>query len=250
MPMSADAYRESLRRLHPTVSVDGERVGSVADDQGLAPGVAAIAKTYELASNAEPAPLMQARVAGCDAPANRMIELTHTTADLLNEIEAVRVVCQETGCAQRYLGGDALNALYHGTHATDAEHGIDHHARLTNYLAHVYANHLTLGVAMTDANGLATVARPAVRERRRRSSQASTGRRRACACSTASRCRGGTLLARRRPGRCRADPSQPHEPAPAGLHRRARGLRRSADRRRRADHRSQRPRPRPPSRRA
>jgi len=153
MLMSAEAYRESLRRLQPTVYVDGERVGKVADDPRLAPGVAAIAKTYELALNADLAPLMQARVEGFDAPVNRMIALTHTTADLLNKLEAVRIVCQETGCAQRYLGGDALNALYHGTHVTDAEHGTDYRARLGNYLAHVYANDLTLGVAMTDAKG-------------------------------------------------------------------------------------------------
>lgn len=153
MLMSAEAYRESLRRLKPTVFVDGERVGNVADDPRLAPGVAAIAKTYELALNADLAPLMQARVEGFDAPVNRMIALTHSTADLLNKLEAVRIVCQETGCAQRYLGGDALNALYHGTHATDAEHGTGYHARLRNYLAHVYANDLTLGAAMTDAKG-------------------------------------------------------------------------------------------------
>jgi len=153
MLMSAEAYRESLRRLQPTVYVDGERVGKVADDPRLAPGVAAIAKTYELALNADLAPLMQARVEGFDAPVNRMIALTHTTADLLNKLEAVRIVCQETGCAQRYLGGDALNALYHGTHVTDAEHGTDYRARLGTYLAHVYANDLTLGVAMTDAKG-------------------------------------------------------------------------------------------------
>ena len=153
MLMSADAYRESLRRYSPLVYVDGERIGSVADASQLAPGVAAVAKTYELALRSDFAPLMQAQVLGFDAPANRMIALTHDSADLLNKLEAVRRVCQETGCAQRYLGGDALNALYHGTHATDAAHGTEYHARLKQYLEHVYADDLTLGVAMTDAKG-------------------------------------------------------------------------------------------------
>ena len=40
MLMSADDYRESLRRSKPTVYVDGERIGSVADAPQLAPGVA------------------------------------------------------------------------------------------------------------------------------------------------------------------------------------------------------------------
>ncbi len=153
MLMSAEAYRESLRRLRPTVFVDGERIGSVADAPQLAPGVAAVARTYEMALAADLAPVMQARLPGFDAPVNRMIALTHGTADLLNKLEAVRRVCQETGCAQRYLGGDALNALCFGTQRTDAGHGTDYHARLKRYLGHVYGNDLTLGVAMTDARG-------------------------------------------------------------------------------------------------
>ena len=37
MLMSAEAYRESLRRLQPAVFVDGERIGSIADAPQLAP---------------------------------------------------------------------------------------------------------------------------------------------------------------------------------------------------------------------
>jgi 4-hydroxybutyryl-CoA dehydratase/vinylacetyl-CoA-Delta-isomerase len=153
MLMSADDYRESLRRLKPSVYVDGERIGSVADAPQLAPGVAAVAKTYELALAADLAPVMLARSPQSAGPVNRMIALTRDTADLLNRLEAIRRVCQETGCAQRYLGGDALNALHFGTHRTDAEHGTEYHRRLQHYLGHVYGNDLTLGVAMTDAKG-------------------------------------------------------------------------------------------------
>ncbi len=153
MLMSADAYRESLRRMKPVVFVDGDRIDSVADAPQLEPGVNAVAKTYELGLRSDLAPLMQAHVPGFAAPVNRMLALTHTTADLLNKLEAARLVCQETGCAQRYLGGDALNALFHGTHRIDAEHGTAYHARLRAYLAHVYDHDLALGVAMTDAKG-------------------------------------------------------------------------------------------------
>ncbi len=153
MLMSADAYRESLRRIKPVVYVDGERIASVADAPQLAPGINAVAKTYELGLRDDLAPVMRASVPGFATPVNRMLALTHTTADLLNKLEAARLVCQETGCAQRYLAGDALNALFTGTHAIDAEHGTGYHARLREYVAHVYENDLTLGAAMTDAKG-------------------------------------------------------------------------------------------------
>ena len=60
MMMSAADYRESLRAYRPTVYVDGRRVESVADEPALAPGVNAIALTYDFALRAEYAPIMTA----------------------------------------------------------------------------------------------------------------------------------------------------------------------------------------------
>jgi len=151
--MSAADYRESLRRYKPVVFVDGQAVPSVADDPLLAPGVNAIGVSYDYALREDTHALMRAESAACDGSINRMLALPRTSADLLNKLEAVRLLCQETGCAQRYLGGDALTAMFHGTHRIDAEANTEYHARLVAYLAHVYANDLTLGIAMTDAKG-------------------------------------------------------------------------------------------------
>jgi 4-hydroxybutyryl-CoA dehydratase/vinylacetyl-CoA-Delta-isomerase len=153
MLMSAADYRDSLRRCHPVVYVDGRRVGSVADEPLLAPGVRGIGVSYDFALREPTQGLMRTQGVGFDGWINRMLAIPRTSADLLNKLEAVRLVCQETGCAQRYLGGDALSAIYHGTYRLDAEAGTDYHPRLLAYLEHVYANDLTLGIAMTDAKG-------------------------------------------------------------------------------------------------
>jgi 4-hydroxybutyryl-CoA dehydratase/vinylacetyl-CoA-Delta-isomerase len=153
MLMSAADYRESLRRLHPVVYVDGRRVDSVADEPSLAPGVNAIGVSYDLALREATSHLMRATGADFDGPINRMLAIPRSSADLLNKLEAVRLVCQETGCAQRYLAGDALTAIFHGTARIDAETGSAYHAQLRAYVQHVYANDLTLGIAMTDAKG-------------------------------------------------------------------------------------------------
>ena len=42
-----------------------------------------------------------------------MSHINTSAGDLLNKLEATRLVCQETGCAQRYLTHDALNAIGH-----------------------------------------------------------------------------------------------------------------------------------------
>jgi 4-hydroxybutyryl-CoA dehydratase/vinylacetyl-CoA-Delta-isomerase len=153
MLMSAAEYRESLRRLKPVVYVDGRRIESVADEPLLAPGVNGIGVSYDFALAESTQALMRATSPDFDGPINRMLAIPRSSADLLNKLEAVRLVCRETGCAQRYLAGDALSAIHHGTSCIDAEAGTAYHANLLAYLDHVYANDLTLGIAMTDAKG-------------------------------------------------------------------------------------------------
>src|SRR5690349_14564675 len=109
--MSGDEYRESLRRYKPNVFVDGRRVESVADDPAFGPGINAIALTYDHALREEFAPLMTAVQHTSGKRVNRLTHIDMSAGDLLNKLEAVRLVCQETGCAQRYLTHDALNAL-------------------------------------------------------------------------------------------------------------------------------------------
>ncbi|HEX6632336.1 MAG TPA: 4-hydroxyphenylacetate 3-hydroxylase N-terminal domain-containing protein [Usitatibacter sp.] len=152
--MSAADYRESLRRLKPRVFVDGERIESVADAPQLAPGVNALGVSYDWARRADLAPLMTAVPSSSGRVVNRMLHLNEAAGDLLNKLEAVRILCQETGCAQRYLAHDALNALAQATARIDAAAGSrEHRARFAAYLEHVHEGDLALGIAMTDAKG-------------------------------------------------------------------------------------------------
>lgn len=84
---------------------------------------------------------------------NRMLHINETGQDLLTKLEAVRLLCREVGCAQRYLTHDALNGIFQATQRADAMHGTDYHQRFTAYLHRVQDEDLTLGVAMTDAKG-------------------------------------------------------------------------------------------------
>jgi 4-hydroxybutyryl-CoA dehydratase/vinylacetyl-CoA-Delta-isomerase len=152
--MTGHDYRESLRRLRPVVYVDGRRVESVADEPALRPGVNALAHTYDAAHVAALAPLMLARQSATGRTVNRMLHVDESAGDLLNKLEAVRLLCQETGCAQRYLAHDALGALAQVSARLDDVHGgREHRARFDAYLEYVQAGDLTLGVAMTDAKG-------------------------------------------------------------------------------------------------
>src|SRR3954471_5266557 len=153
MLMTGADYRESLRRYRPRVFLNGQAVESVADEPLLAPGVNAVGVTYDFALKPEHAALMTARQSTSGNTVNRMLHINETTTDLLYKLEAVRLVCRESGCAQRYLTHDALNGLFQATKRTDDNHGTDYHPRLLACLHRVQDEGLTLGVAMTDAKG-------------------------------------------------------------------------------------------------
>ncbi len=152
--MSGDDFRESLRRYKPRVFLDGQQVDSVADERGFGPGINAIALTYDYALKAKYAPIMTAVQHTSGKTVNRLTHINTSSGDLLNKLEAVRLVCQETGCAQRYLTHDALNAIGQvSSRIDDARGTTENRSRFLNYLHRVQDQDLTLGIAMTDAKG-------------------------------------------------------------------------------------------------
>jgi 4-hydroxybutyryl-CoA dehydratase / vinylacetyl-CoA-Delta-isomerase len=153
MLMTASDYRDSLRAYKPRVFINGTTVESVADEPLLAAGVSAVGITYDLAHKAEHLPIMTARQGTSGKTVNRMLHIDETSTDLLYKLEAVRLVCKISGCAQRYLTHDALNGIFQATKRTDEAHGTDYHQRFLAYLHDVQDRDLTLGVAMTDAKG-------------------------------------------------------------------------------------------------
>jgi 4-hydroxybutyryl-CoA dehydratase/vinylacetyl-CoA-Delta-isomerase len=153
MLMNAADYRESLRRYHPRVFVNGRRIDSVADEKLLAPGIAGVGVTYDFAHRPEHQALMLARQATSGKTVNRMLHIDESSTDLLYKLEAVRLVCQECGCAQRYLAHDALNGILQATKRCDDARGSDYHQRFLAYLHRVQDEDLALGIAMTDAKG-------------------------------------------------------------------------------------------------
>lgn len=153
MLMNAADYRESLRRYSPRVFVNGRRVDSVADEPLLAPGIAGVGVTYDFAHEPKHQALMLARQGTSGKIVNRMLHIDESSTDLLYKLEAVRLVCQECGCAQRYLAHDALNGIFQATKRCDDALGTDYHQRFLAYLYRVQDEDLALGIAMTDAKG-------------------------------------------------------------------------------------------------
>ena len=151
--MSAAEYQESLREYSPVVYVDGDRIESVVDEPRLQPGIRAIGVTYDFAQRPEYGGLMLAEQSTSGKTVNRMLHINRHSEDLLSKLEAVRLLCRESGCAQRYLTHDALNAIYQATWQMTEDKGGEQHERFLAYLHRIQDEDLTLGVAMTDGKG-------------------------------------------------------------------------------------------------
>ena len=131
MLISSEAYRQSLRRYKPRVTVDGRPVESVADEPMFAPGIAAVGVTYDFALDTQFERIMTAIQRSSGRRVNRMLHVNETADDLLDKLEAMRLTCREAGCAQRYIAQDMLNALYQATRRCDANRGTDYHVART-----------------------------------------------------------------------------------------------------------------------
>ncbi len=153
MLTSGEHYKETLRALKPRVFVNGEAIESVADEPLLAPGVNGIAKTYDMAQEDRYAHLLQACEGATGNTVNRMLHMDRSHQDMIEKAEAVRLLCREVGCAQRYLSADGLAATHQATYAMDADNGTEYHQRLLAYLHKSQDEDLTHGICMTDGKG-------------------------------------------------------------------------------------------------
>ena len=113
--MSGEAYRESLQAATNPNWPFTSMASSCEMRRRRTPPLPARHQRHRAHLRLRPeagiAPLMTAVQHTSGKRVNRLTHINISAGDLLNKLEAVRLVCQETGCAQRYLTHDALNAI-------------------------------------------------------------------------------------------------------------------------------------------
>ena len=152
--MTADQYRESLKKLDRHIYLFGKRVTDILNDPIILPSTNAVARTYELAHCPEYEDLMTATSHITGQKINRFTHIHQNIHDLIKKSKMGRLLGRVTGCCfQRCVGMDALNALSIVTYDIDKKHGTDYNRRFLNYLEYVQGNDLTCDGAMTDPKG-------------------------------------------------------------------------------------------------
>jgi 4-hydroxybutyryl-CoA dehydratase/vinylacetyl-CoA-Delta-isomerase len=147
-------FIESLRALHPTAYMFGERVTNIVDNPRLRAGIEATGATYEIAEMDEYRDLVVTTSPLIDEPVNRFTLPPSSIEDLVARVKVNRKLGNFVGtCHQRCTGLDCLSTLSIVTYDIDRKHRTDYHRRFTEFLKYVQKNDLAANAGVTDVKG-------------------------------------------------------------------------------------------------
>jgi aromatic ring hydroxylase len=150
---TAQEYIDSLADMKHNVWMNGQKVERPWEHPQIVPGINIVCLTYEWPQKPEYREMVTATSHLTGQTINRFTHIHQTPADLQKKVEMTRLYCRETGCIQRCMGVDALNALSIITHHSDSMFGTEYYSRLLEYIKYFQQNDLVGNAAMTDVKG-------------------------------------------------------------------------------------------------
>jgi aromatic ring hydroxylase len=146
-------YVASLAAMQHNVWMNGQKIERPWEHPQILPGLEIVRLTYDWPQKPEHRELLTATSHLSGETINRFTHIHHSRDDLQKKVEMTRLYCRETGCIQRCMGVDALNALSVITHYADSLFGTSYYPRLLDYLRYFQEEDLVGNAAMTDVKG-------------------------------------------------------------------------------------------------
>jgi 4-hydroxybutyryl-CoA dehydratase/vinylacetyl-CoA-Delta-isomerase len=147
-------YYESLKELHPTAYILGERVENVHEHPLIKHMTAAVAKTYELANDTEGKKYLVAESDLIGEEVNRFVKFYKSPEDLLAKVRMLKFLAQRIGgCYMRCTGMDAISSVGIEAYNCDQKYGTDYWQRLLNFVQHMQKNDFVVFSGVTDVKG-------------------------------------------------------------------------------------------------
>lgn len=150
---TSQEYLASLASMKHNVWMNGHKVERPWEHPQIVPGINIVRLTYDWPQQPEYQDLVTATSHLTGERINRFTHIHQSTEDLRCKVEMTRLYCRETGCIQRCMGVDALNALSIITYHADSMFGTCYYARLTEFMKYFQQNDLVANAAMTDVKG-------------------------------------------------------------------------------------------------
>ncbi len=151
---TAEQYYESLKDLHPTAYILGEKVENVHEHPLIKHMVAAVAKTYELGNDPEGKKYLVAESDLLGEEVSRFVKFYTSPDDLLAKVRMLKFLSQRIGgCFMRCTGMDAINSIGIEAYDCDQKYGTNYWERLQNFVKYVQTNDLVVFSGVTDVKG-------------------------------------------------------------------------------------------------
>jgi len=151
---TVEQYYESLKDLHPTAYILGEKVENVHEHPLIKHMVAAVAKTYELGNDPEGKKYLVAESDLLGEEVSRFVKFYTSPDDLLAKVRMLKFLSQRIGgCFMRCTGMDAINSIGIETYNCDQKYGTNYWERLQNFVKYVQTNDLVVFSGVTDVKG-------------------------------------------------------------------------------------------------
>ena len=151
---TVEQYYESLKDLHPTAYILGEKVENVHEHPLIRYMTAAVAKTYELENNPEGKKYLVAESDLTGEEVSRFVKLYKSPDDLLMKVRMLKFLAQSIGgCYMRCTGMDAISSVGVEVYNCDQKYGTNYWPRLLDFIRHLQKNDLVLFSGVTDVKG-------------------------------------------------------------------------------------------------
>jgi len=147
-------YYDSLKDVHPTAYILGQRVENAYEHPLIKHMIAGVAQTYALAQEAEGKKKLVTKSRLIDEEVSRFVKFYESRDDLLAKVRMLKFLTQRIGtCFMRCTGMDAMNAVGIETYNCDQKYGTSYNKRLVNFVRNMQQNDFTVASGVTDVKG-------------------------------------------------------------------------------------------------
>ena len=152
---TAEAYKESLRKMRPNIYKFGRLVEDVVNDPATRRTVEGHAQIFEAARDSRYQKIMTTVSHLTGKRISRYLSVLQSAEDMYANSRMKRLMFQLTGTCTggRCAGWATLNAMWSTTWDVDKDRGTDYHQRLKSWLIGAQERDITVAGALTDPKG-------------------------------------------------------------------------------------------------
>ena len=149
-----EQYYDSLKDLHPTTYILGEKVENPYEHPLIKHMLAGVAKTYDLSHDPEGKKHLVAESKLIGEEVSRFVKFFESRDDLLAKVRMLKFLTQRIGtCVMRCTGMDAISSVGIEVYNCDKKHGTTYWERLQNFVKLIQKNDFVVFSGVTDVKG-------------------------------------------------------------------------------------------------